>query len=161
MNIDDLAVLRLKNTLTDFEKASYIIRALKQIGKDYDFNFDVETQTKLICSELVYLVYEDFDWEIDKTLGRYTISPMHVAKEAISPGPFELKTLYHRGKLIDQRAKDLFKSFIIKQKKKRSRRRYLNRPTTLGIVSKENQVSMQKGPRFFVIIGMSFRAATF
>jgi hypothetical protein len=125
MNIDDLAVLRLKNSLTDLEKATYIVRALKQIGKDYDFNFDVETPSKLICSELVYMVYEDFDWEVDKTLGRYTISPVHVAKRAIGPEPFELKTLYHKGKLIRSKAADLFKSFIIKQKKSRRGRRFV------------------------------------
>lgn len=114
MNIDDLAILRLKDDLTDLDVSRYVIQALKQIGKDYDFNFDVETRTKLICSELVYMVYEDFEWEIDRTLGRYTISPHHVAKRAIGAEPFELKTLYHKGKLIKDRALELYKSFIVK-----------------------------------------------
>lgn len=112
MNIDDLAVLRLKQKLSQNQIKQYILLALAQIGKDYDFNFDVETPSKLICSELVYMVYEDFEWEVDKTLGRYTISPEHVAKRALAAEPFSLELLYHNGREVLQDKEDLFASFI-------------------------------------------------
>lgn len=114
MNIDDLAILRAKDHISDQIKRDYIIRSLKQVGKDYDFNFDVETRTKLICSELIYMVFEDYEWEIDRTLGRYTISPEHVGKRAIGAEPFELLTLYHDGRKITSNKDQMYKKFILK-----------------------------------------------
>jgi hypothetical protein len=73
---------------------------LKQVGKDYDFNFDVETTDKIVCSELVYTVYTDIPWPTEKALGRYTISPDNVAKKALSDGSLNLVSLYHDGKEV-------------------------------------------------------------
>lgn len=78
LNIDDLLVLR-DQTLTDEQRKDFLIRAFSQIGKDYDFNFDVETDKKIVCSEIVYVVFHNIDWPAEKALGRYTISPDNVA----------------------------------------------------------------------------------
>lgn len=78
LNIDDLLVLR-DQTLTDDQRREFLIRAFAQIGKDYDFNFDVETDKKIVCSEIVYVVFHNIDWPAEKALGRYTISPDNVA----------------------------------------------------------------------------------
>jgi len=105
LNIDDLAVLRAP----DADKESLrkkVLLALKQVGKAYDFNFDVETSDKIVCSELVYSVYTEIDWPTDKTLGRYTISPDNVAQKAIHDASLDLVVLYHDGKeVISQREK--------------------------------------------------------
>ena len=58
MNIDDIAIVRERET-SDKEKAKVIIRTFRQIGKEYDFNYDVETTDKIVCSQLVYLAYTD------------------------------------------------------------------------------------------------------
>lgn len=76
-------MLRDKN-LTDDLKKEFIIRAFSQIGKDYDFNFDVETDKKIVCSEIVYTVFHDISWPTKKSLGRYTISPDNVAEKAVT-----------------------------------------------------------------------------
>lgn len=99
VNVDDLAVLR-KKILTDEVLTQRLILAFRQIGKAYDFNFDVETTDKIVCSELVYTVYIDMDWPTENAMGRYTISPDHVALKALENGPLELITLYHKGKLV-------------------------------------------------------------
>ena len=39
LNIDDLAVLRMKSMGSE-APAQSIVRALRQVGKEYDFNFD-------------------------------------------------------------------------------------------------------------------------
>lgn len=78
LNIDDFLVLR-DQTLTDDQRREFLIRAFTQIGKDYDFNFDVETDKKIVCSEIVYVVFHNIDWPAEKALGRYTISPDNVA----------------------------------------------------------------------------------
>ena len=79
LNIDDLAVLRHRKPLSKEEKARIIIITLRQIGKAYDFNYDVETTDKIVCSQLVYLAYTDIEWPTESILGRYTISPDNIA----------------------------------------------------------------------------------
>ena len=94
MDVDDVAVLRIN----DQNVKDLCIRSFRQLGKDYDFNFDVETIDKIVCSELVYQVFTDIKWPTEKALGRYTISPDNVAVKA-NEGPFELVLFYHEGKL--------------------------------------------------------------
>lgn len=88
IDIDDLVFLRPKTCeddkrvddekgnpkcLTNAMKKRYLIEAFKQIGKDYDFNFDVNTRDRIVCSELIYRTFLDTDFETDKALGRHTI----------------------------------------------------------------------------------------
>lgn len=80
LNIDDLLVLR-DNNLSFAQKQEYVVRAFDQLGKSYDFNFDVETDSKIVCSEIVYVVFHDINWPTKKALGRYTISPDNVASK--------------------------------------------------------------------------------
>ncbi|MGD8569128.1 MAG: YiiX/YebB-like N1pC/P60 family cysteine hydrolase [Gammaproteobacteria bacterium] len=101
LNVDDVAVLR-DETLTDEERVAHIILALRQVGKAYDFNFDVETTDRIVCSELVYLVFTDITWPTGKTLGRYTISPDNVAQKALNGGPLKLISFYHDGQAIEK-----------------------------------------------------------
>ena len=107
MNIDDFVILRHKGLPKD-RKEEYLLRALTQVGKKYDFNFDVETDKKIVCSELAYVIFHDVDWQTEKSLGRYTISPDNVAKMALGNGPLEVIELYHKGKRIDRRQEKYF-----------------------------------------------------
>ena len=111
LNIDDLAVLRMKS-LGSEELAQSIIRALRQVGKAYDFNFDVETTDKIVCSELVYLAYPEPDWPTDKIMGRYTISPDHVARKSLGSGPLKLILLYHDGEKIQGNRNQVFEQLM-------------------------------------------------
>lgn len=99
INVDDLAILR-DTKMDNKTRAERIILALRQIGKEYDFNFDVETTDKIVCSELIYIVYTDINWPTNKTLGRFTISPDNVASKALNSGPLKLISLFHNGKYI-------------------------------------------------------------
>lgn len=105
LNIDDLAIIR-PNFIKSFADAEYYLnRAEKQIGKEYDFSFDVETDEKIVCSELAYVVFDDpeFDWTINKSVGRYTISPDNVAEKGFAKSiqesdySFTPILLYHDG----------------------------------------------------------------
>ena len=111
LNIDDLAVLRMAS-LSSEELAQSIIRALRQVGKAYDFNFDVETTDKIVCSELVYLAYPEPDWPTDKIMGRYTISPDHVARKSLGSGPLKLILLYHDGERIRGNRNQVFEQLM-------------------------------------------------
>ena len=113
LDIDDLAVTRLKDCpqdegqsnlcLTREKKRRYLLQAFKQIGKSYDFNFDVNTDIEIVCSEVMYRTFVDLDFPTTKTLGKHTISPDQVASLAdTAEDPFGLVVLYHNGKLIPE-----------------------------------------------------------
>lgn len=96
LNVDDLAVLRHEQ-LSPAQRSEVVLQALRQVGKAYDFNFDVETTDRIVCSELVYHAYGDLRWPVARHLGRATISPDNVAVKATGDGPFAVTLLYHRG----------------------------------------------------------------
>jgi len=60
--------------------AESISRGIDQLGKDYDFNFDVETLDKIVCSELIYIVFGQVHWNTEYDIGRPTISPDNVVE---------------------------------------------------------------------------------
>lgn len=103
LNIDDLLVLRDQRPTDMQYRRTAILTALDQVGKEYDFNFDVLTHQRIVCSELAYVVFPDVRWPLQHTLGRYTISPDNVAQLALGQQPvFVPAVLYHDGQRIDQ-----------------------------------------------------------
>lgn len=80
LDVDDLLVIRANRSENISE---LILRTLRHVGKPYDFNFDVETDRAIVCSELAYTVYKEYEWPTSKSMGRYTISPDHVAWRAL------------------------------------------------------------------------------
>jgi hypothetical protein len=101
-DIDDFALLRLRTEMTDKQIAEHILRALSHVGKKYDFNFDVETGDKIVCSELHYRTYIDIHFNTSTYLGRSTISVDQVAEQARSNMPFSPVLLYIQGQEIDE-----------------------------------------------------------
>ena len=102
LNIDDLSVLRCPD-LTVTDRRALVLRSLRQLGKKYDFNFDVETIDRIVCSELVYQVYTQIDWPSDRAIGRWTISPDQVARRGLPGGPLTVIDLWHDGqRIVDQ-----------------------------------------------------------
>jgi hypothetical protein len=99
MNVDDVAVLR-PTTLTIAQKREALVLALRQIGKKYDFNFDVNTTDKIVCSELIYISFPTIQWPTKRTFGRHTISPDLVARLAFENRQLQLMLFYRKGKLL-------------------------------------------------------------
>jgi len=103
LNIDDMAILR--ESKNDYDKKSEIVlRAFAQLGKAYDFNFDVETTDKIVCSELVYTCYPHIKWPTSKAVGRYTVSPDNIAQKTTN-NELKLISLYHTGKEVHKPTK--------------------------------------------------------
>lgn len=105
LNVDDLAVIRAADLSTE-QRREVLLRAFRQIGKKYDFNFDLETTDRIVCSELVYTVYVNREWPVKKMLGRYTISPDHVADMALNNESLQLVALYHNGERVSTRPEE-------------------------------------------------------
>ena len=99
MDIDDLAILKAP-AMNEVITAQLLLRAFQQIGKPYDFNFDVTTEREIVCSELVYTVYTNMTWPTTRTLGRYTINPDQVAWKAVDDC-YDPVLMYHDGKVVE------------------------------------------------------------
>ena len=112
LNVDDAAVLRQRE-LGPQGRREIVLQTLRQIGKEYDFNFDVESTDKIVCSELVYVSYTGQNWPTEKVLGRSTISPDNVARRAFEQGPFELVLFYHDGKAVDKQPLELMQRLML------------------------------------------------
>jgi len=82
---DSLAVLRPRLSRT--EKAEALLRAFHYSGRPYDFNFDFRTDSTLVCSELVFKVYEPgpgmrgVRFPLAKVLGRPVSTPNDMARQ--------------------------------------------------------------------------------
>lgn len=82
---DSLAVLRPR--LSRADKAKAILRAFHYSGRPYDFNFDFRTDSTLVCSELVYKVYEPgpgmqgVRFPLAEVLGRPVSTPNDMARQ--------------------------------------------------------------------------------
>ena len=81
MNIDELTIMRKEDGLQNSNEVfDEITRGIDQIGKLYDFNFDISTIDKIVCSELIYIVYGNVRWQTKYRFGRPTITPDDVAE---------------------------------------------------------------------------------
>ncbi len=98
LDVDDLCVLRPAGD--DRERAEVVRRALRHLGKPYDFAFDVQTTDAIVCSELVYQCWTGIPWATDRTLGRWTISPDQVARRG-SDGTLAVVDLWRDGRRVD------------------------------------------------------------
>lgn len=96
LNIDSIGVLR-RPALSREERSRIILQALRQVGKAYDFNFDVESNERIYCSKLVYVAYQDVEWPTKRSLGRTTFTPDDVAIRAVTGDELTLIEFYHNG----------------------------------------------------------------
>ena len=75
LKVDHWVVLR--PNLPDSEIASAIAEAIGQLGKPYDFDFDFNNSSRIVCTELVYRSYHNrgpMTFALTKRLGRYTLT---------------------------------------------------------------------------------------
>lgn len=98
LDADDIVVLRptcvFENELDD---TTAILQALLQVGKEYDFDFDVHNKDKIICSELACICFPKINWEEIRFFGKRTVSPDNIVRTCLKEN-FEIITFYHNGK---------------------------------------------------------------
>jgi uncharacterized protein YycO/GNAT superfamily N-acetyltransferase len=99
MNVDSIGIMR-KPAASREERARIVIQALRQVGKPYDFNFDVESKERVYCSKLVYLSYSGMNWSTKKSIGRTTFTPDDVALRALRGDELQLVTFFHDGRKV-------------------------------------------------------------
>lgn len=92
LQIDEIAIMRNREILNgNHSIENTYIRALAQLGKAYDFNFDVSTTSTIVCSELIFLAMGEVNWPTKYIMGRATISPDNLAELVFySKSPIDL-----------------------------------------------------------------------
>lgn len=101
LNIDSIGVLR-RDELSAQDRKQIVLQTLRQVGKSYDFNFDVESLEKVYCSKLIYLAYNGIDWSVKKSFGRTTFTPDDVAVNVFSKDALQLVSFYHDGHKVQE-----------------------------------------------------------
>lgn len=76
---DYFAVIRPR--VEDAVKSEAIARAFAMVGRPYDFEFDFVTDDRIVCSELIYKVYERrLDLPVPRYAGRSVATPNDYAR---------------------------------------------------------------------------------
>lgn len=99
LNIDSIGVVRRSN-LSEQDRKNIVLQSLRQVGKAYDFNFDVESLEKVYCSKLIYLAYHGIKWPVQESFGRTTFTPDDVAVNIFSEDSLQLVSFYHDGRKV-------------------------------------------------------------
>ena len=112
LNVDDFAIMHDENELQE-NKIERIKRVALQLGKEYDFEYDIEDNSKIICSELVYITSLNVDWDTSSTIGINTISPDNVAIISTKDDTaFSVPLMYHDGVLVQTDTTEKMKTIL-------------------------------------------------
>lgn len=111
LNVDSMGIVRRPN-LTKEELKQIVLQTLRQVGKKYDFNFDVESIEKVYCSKLIYLAYNGISWSVNESFGRTTFTPDDVASEIFKHEDLKLVSFYNDGKKIREEPVSLLASLM-------------------------------------------------
>jgi hypothetical protein len=84
LRVDHVAVLR--PMLSESDIASAIGEAIGHLGKPYDFDFDFNNSSRVVCTELVYRSYHHrgtMTFSLTKRLGRFTLTGDDIITHAL------------------------------------------------------------------------------
>ena len=80
LHADHVAVLRPALPESDFRAA--IADAFSHLGKPYDYEFDFNVTTRLVCTEIIYRIYHNrgaIRFPLTRRVGRYTLTGDDIA----------------------------------------------------------------------------------
>ena len=72
-----------------------------QIGKQYDFNYNIESPDQLVCTELIFLVFDRVNWRTEKAVGRTIICPDFLVQTALQSSDIRIPVLLEHDKLVE------------------------------------------------------------
>lgn len=82
IDLDEMAVVRVKDmkdkSVVELEQTLEIL--MQQNGKSYDYSFDVMTQSKVTCTEIIAFSYGPINWPTTPVMGRKSFTPNNVVE---------------------------------------------------------------------------------
>jgi hypothetical protein len=88
LRADHVAVLR--PNLPPEEVRASLVEAFSHVGKPYDFEFDFNVSTRIVCTELVYRSMHGrgpIRFDLTKRLGRYTLTVDDIVEQCLACTP--------------------------------------------------------------------------
>jgi hypothetical protein len=98
---DTFSTLRIKIPLTHEQIQAHLLAAFAQLGKIYDFSFDIQSGEKIVCSELHYITFTEIPFNTSRILKRETISVDQVAEQGLTNRYFEVINFWLDGKEME------------------------------------------------------------
>ena len=95
---DTFSTIRLKVPLNHEQTRAHLLTAFAQLGKIYDFSFDIQSGKKIVCSELHYITFTEVPFNTSQILKRQTISIDQVAEQALTNRFFDVVNFWVDGK---------------------------------------------------------------
>ncbi len=84
INTDELVVLRLSDAQSRPPREIYKA-LLSNLGKPFDYNFDLRNTSRLTCMEVIAEVFPELELPTRYTSGRYAIVPDDIVSRALQP----------------------------------------------------------------------------
>lgn len=112
----DIFLIIRPTRLIENQKKTILVNVSKQLKKDYDFNFDIESPESITCTELVYLTYDFIDWQIRYTWSRYTLSPDDLVQTALHSNDFEFPFYLKNEAVVNEPDSTFVQSLIGEEK---------------------------------------------
>ncbi|MBC7541025.1 MAG: hypothetical protein H7281_19560 [Bacteriovorax sp.] len=119
INLDEIAVTRMNNALTD--SAEIYEEISEQFGKTYDFTFNIQNSDKLTCSEFVAYSYGNIHWPESRAMGLVAIKPDDIAIMSLyknSPAEFILYLKGNKDHSFDQKTIEDWSKLFAKRTEK-------------------------------------------
>lgn len=115
--VSDLVVLRIREYSQEY-LADALLKSLSYVDTDYDFAFDINTRSIVMCSEIPYQTFKGVNFRVAKSWGRWTLSPDDIAvlagdsDSSSKRRPFQLIYFNHKTKVVPTETR--FSSYVEK-----------------------------------------------
>jgi hypothetical protein len=97
---DAVTMIIIRPEMNDYQKTRIKQNIIRQLGKKYDYNLNIEMSDRIYCTELVFLGYDYIRWIERPLLGRYNILPDDILNTALLGNGLEIKAMIKDKKLI-------------------------------------------------------------
>jgi len=126
LEVDEITLVRQPGLLSNPDLVEKVyVGAIDQLDKKYDFNFDVHTLEKVVCSEVPYHAFGHIKWPTSYLFGRYTITPDEVISLAFydnSPIKYDMAIIANKKKKVTHISlEEMGKNLSFRKNSKRSK----------------------------------------
>nr|WP_321358778.1 YiiX/YebB-like N1pC/P60 family cysteine hydrolase [uncultured Draconibacterium sp.] len=111
---NDFIVLRARQ-LTPTQKKRMRTLLEAQLGKKYDFSFNTDSPDRIICTELIFLVYDQITWNTRNTVFWSSISPDDLIRTSLRNEQFKIPLLLTTSQMIENPDKEIIADLLARK----------------------------------------------
>lgn len=108
---ESFLIIRMKSISTENDKKfEQLVKG--QMGKKYDFHYDLNLPDRLSCTELIYCVYEDTRWQTQKKSYGHMLFPDQIVQTAMEDETFCFPLFFDKNQMIETPANSFIESLL-------------------------------------------------